>query len=217
MPVSRYRLLLANLVLLFMLVGGSWGRSFDDFELGRPDLLSSLSLPFKDWRAEDTVLSESDLNLLEPDAYLVRRYSAPDGRYAELAVIAGHKKRSVHNPGFCMVGGGWEMLSQSNSEMKVRGATIPITRATISKEGNNLQATYFYTDGEFSTNSPLAFSWAQLTRRFRSQAPIGAMVRIIVPLEEEEAASIRLAESLAQATLPQVLQALQDARATANH
>src|SRR5690348_5237784 len=103
----RFRLLIINSLLLLTILGSHWGRSVESATIAHPDFLARLELPFRDWKATDSVLSDSDRNLLQPDAILLRRYLASDGHWAELAVVAGHRKRSIHTPGFCMAGGGW--------------------------------------------------------------------------------------------------------------
>lgn len=206
--MSKYRLLIANAILLAALAGSAWGRRVENAEVSRTDFLRPLVLPFRGWKTSDAALSPSDLQLLKPDATLVRRYAGPDGQEAELAVIAGHRKSSVHTPGFCMVGGGWEITSQQVHTVALPGRTVEAVRATMVSEGHQILATYFFTDGEDSTSSLVRFQGTQLLKRFRSQVPVGALVRIIVPVRTSVEDAGKLSDEFAAATVPPVLATL---------
>src|SRR5436309_3176064 len=110
--MTRWRLLILNSLLLLTLLGSQLGRRVESASLAHSDFLRALPLPFRNWKTADTLLAQSDLDLLEPDATLMRQYKSSDGQWAELAIIAGHRKKSIHTPGFCMAGGGWEILTQ---------------------------------------------------------------------------------------------------------
>src|SRR5579871_5179453 len=119
-PLLRHRLLILNGVLLLALLGNHWGRQLESASVACPTFLQQLPLPFRNWSATDIALTRSEIEMLEPDAVLMRRYQSPDGRQvAELAVIAGHRKRSVHTPYVCMRGGGWEILSQHRVDLHI--------------------------------------------------------------------------------------------------
>jgi EpsI family protein len=215
MLLSRYRLLAVNGVLLLALAGSFWGRRIESATTGGPDFLQGLRLPFRDWKTADAQLSPAELSLLQPDAVMVRRYQSARGEAAELAVIAGHRKRSIHTPGFCMVGDGWQVVSQGEAVLPVGDRNVPATRALMVKDGQQLMATYFFTDGDYSTPNLVRFQGVQLLKRFRAEIPIGALVRILVPVTREGAATEKLSEEFARATLPPVMESLRRARVQA--
>ena len=204
----RYRLLIINSILLLALLGAYWGRRVEDAVPSRTDFLRPLDLPFRGWKTTDAVLTPSDLNLLKPDAVLVRRYQGPDGQSAELAVIAGHRKQSVHTPGFCMVGGGWEALVQGECDLVLGDRRIPAVRSVMAVGARQVVATYFFTDGDYCTRSLVQFQGVQLLKRFRQEIPVGALVRILVPIRTDRAEAERLADDFARATVPKVLASL---------
>src|SRR5688500_17996980 len=96
--VARYKLLLVNLVLFAALVTSQLGRQIEAAEVDQPDFLKGLSLPFLDWKTEDRPLTVAERDTLQPDSVLLRRYSSENGAVVDLAVIAGHRKRTVHAP-----------------------------------------------------------------------------------------------------------------------
>jgi EpsI family protein len=149
-------------------------------------------------------------------------YESPNdkGFSAELAVIAGHKKRSIHTPAFCMVGGGFETLTQESYTLQLAdGKQIPVARSIM--EGHNKErnqdwqevVTYFFTDGDFCTPSLVRFQIAQFFARFQSTIPMGATVRIRVPIRGDDVVGAKkLSDAFARATVPGVLAALRQAR-----
>jgi EpsI family protein len=210
--MTRWRLPIMSSLLLLTLLGSHLGRRVESASLAHGDFLLALKLPFRDWKAADSALPAHELSLLEPDAALMRQYTAPDGQWAQLAIIAGHRKKSIHTPGFCMAGGGWDVISQQGSTLIVSGRVLPTIRMLLSKDGKHNLVTYFFTDGEFSTNNLIQFQGAQLLRRFEARVPLGSLVRIIVPVATNEAEAVSLTDEFAQATLPGALSALRQAR-----
>ena len=208
----RFRLLIVNAVLLFALAGTYWGRNIESAAVSRIRFLGNIRAPFRGWHSLDIPLSPAERELLEPDDVLIRRYQAtgPDPSFAEIAVIAGHRKKSVHSPGFCMAGGGWEVLSQKDCNLKIGGRQIPVVRAVIVNDGRQLMATYFYTDGYYTTNSLPRFVGVQFLKRIRRTVPVGALVRLVVPMQRTPREAEETTAAFAEATLPCVLNALQN-------
>ena len=215
-PMGKHRLLVLNGVLVLALAGGTWGRRSESATVARPDFLRPLKLPFRDWESKDDKLSPAEQSMLEPDATLLRQYRGKKkGQWAQLAVIAGHRKKTVHSPGFCMVGGGYELLAQRNIQIPLPtqpDAKITATQALLTKDGHGLLATYFFTDGELATNSLVSFQGAQIVKRVRGESPLGAVVRILVAVDRDAGGAEKLAGGCALATLPQVMGSLTEAR-----
>ena len=203
----RRRLLLLNGALALVLAGTYWGNRAEVAAI-RPDLLSSLRLPFRGWNTSDRGLTPQERGLLEPDAVLLRTYRGKNGQFAELAVIAGSKKKTVHTPGFCMAGGGWEIVRQERGSLRLSEREVPLTRMLLEKSGERWLVTYFFTDGDFSTTSLIRFQGAQLLKRLQTKVPFGALVRTIVPVLGEDVAARKLADEFTRATVPSVLDRL---------
>jgi len=77
--------------------------------------------------------------MLDRIRLLVRRYGMAVGEkfaeVAELAIIAGHQKKSVHTPGFCLAGGGWETLWQKSG--RSNWESVPFQRCSPYVEGGH--------------------------------------------------------------------------------
>src|SRR5437773_9559515 len=122
--MSRYRLLVVNVVLLAALLAGRSGRAIEDADVAKTDFLQRIDLGFRGWKTEDQPLDAADRELLDPDAALIRRFQSSPTDYVELAIIAGHRKKTIHTPGFCLAGDGWQMLSEKECELNVGGRKI---------------------------------------------------------------------------------------------
>jgi len=208
----RLRFLLINSLLIFAVLASYGGRSIEDAHVQEAAFLSKLNLQFRGWPAKDLALDKSEIELLEPDAVLVKRFTSPDDGFAEIAVVAGHRKKTVHTPGFCMAGSGWQVLSQTETMLRLPGKEVPAIRALMVKEDQRLLATYFFTDGSYSTTSLPSFMLSQTLKRLRAKVPVGALVRIIVPVTSEVAAGDALTQEFAAGMLPPVLEALKNAK-----
>lgn len=208
----KWRLVIVNLILLVALAGSYWGRHIDDAVVGQGDFLKSVAIPFHGWPATDIALSQSDLAALQPDSFLVRNYQSPAGDQVQLAVIAGHRKKSIHTPAFCMAGGGWETLSEQTTQLRLPGRSIEADRELMDQNGTRIVATYFFTDGSYCSPSLTTFQAVQLLKRFRTRIPMGALVRVIVPVRTTEAQADALTDQFASATIPQIMIALRRAQ-----
>lgn len=206
------RLFTVNAILVVLVAGSYWGRRIEGATIEQPQFLAQLNIPFQGWPTKDLSLSQRELELLQPDAVLVRRYLKPEGGFAELAIIAGHRKKSVHTPGFCMSAGGWELLSQQPHDLKIGERKVTANRSIFSQKGQRMVATYYFTDGSYTTPKLVQFQMVQLLKRFQAGVPLGALVRILVPVTSDQGAAERLSDQFAAATLPTVMQSLKSTR-----
>lgn len=208
----KWRLVVVNLLLAIALAGSYWGRHIDDAVVRQGDFLKSVALPYQGWATSDTPLSASDLSALQPDSFVVRNYQSSKGAQVQLAVIAGHRKKSIHTPAFCMAGGGWETLSEQTTALHLPGRTVVADRELMEQNGSQIVATYFFTDGTYCSPSLTTFQMVQLLKRFRTNIPMGALVRIIVPVRTTPAQADTLTEQFASATVPEIMTALHRAQ-----
>ena len=220
--LKRYRFIIVNVLLLMCLAGSMYGRSIESAKVKETKFLSNLDLSFRDWIIGPDGMKADELPLLEPDDHYIHEYSSPQGPrhgYVQLAVIAGHRKKTVHTPGFCMVGGGWDVVTAQNGTLEVDGKTIPISRSVMSneKQGGSIVVTFFFTDGTYNTPSLVRYQMNQLKKRFTSRdIPLGALVRMITPAGSGSAAELKMADGLikefANATMPKVLKAMRETK-----
>ena len=212
----RYRLLILNLVLVFAVLGSVWGRSIDSLTITNGLFLKNLRLPFQDWQCAEEPLDpeqQGEIKVLDPDACTMRKYRSPDGEEAELAVIAGHQKRTWHTPSFCLASD-WEILLEEPDTISLPdGMRIPVTRIVMQYNTIQKMVTYFFTDGTYNTPSLINFQVVQQLKHFKSTIHLGALVRIIVPARgADDADAKNLSNAFFRATVPGVMAALRQER-----
>jgi EpsI family protein len=210
------RFLILNGILLFAVAGTVWANRTATVTAPPTGFLHGESLDFRGWKSHAVALTDREMDLLRPDAVMVRRFESPAGEIAELAVIAGHRKQTVHTPAYCLSGGGWETLTTGEWSLPIqglpRGSSVEGTRAVMTDDGNEVIITYLFTDGTATTRSILRFQVEQLWTRLRGHLPMGALVRIIVPVTRDRESAVRLSDAFAAALLPQTLRDLRTAQ-----
>jgi EpsI family protein len=206
--MKRYRLLIINLVVLLGLLGSRWGRQIEEATISNSNFLQEVDLPFRNWRATDSPPPAIVVSTLEPDAVLIRTYLAPEGDSAELSIVAGHRKKTFHIPSSCLAGNGWEPVWRQDADLVLPDRDIATTRALLAKDGQQVLTIYFFTDGEYAARDVTAFLAVQTLKRFRGGIPVGALVRIAVPVRTTPEASGRIADAFARALVPRILPAL---------
>jgi len=82
------------------------------------------------------------------------------------------------------------------------------------RQGHQLLVTYFFTDGEYATPSLLRFQGVQLLKRFEARVPLGALVRVSVPVRTNVKEAAALSDDFARTAVPPVLAKLRQARLT---
>jgi EpsI family protein len=97
---------------------------------------ASLPRQLGPWTAtEEGRLEPKILDMIAPDAHLLRLYEAP-GRspvwiYLGLYASRGSYKKAAHDPEICYPAQGWEVLRSSTVGIEVSGADAPALRAKL--------------------------------------------------------------------------------------
>ncbi len=215
--MRRHRFLIVNVLLFAALVGSAFARQLEARQPGYPDFLNPARFPYRNWKIETLPISEAEKKLLEADTALSRRYTSPTNPadWTELSIIAGHRKKTVHNPAFCIGGDGWETVSEETVTYTEGGKTVEAIRARIVKDGKSLFATYFFTDGTFSCAGMGRFQWEQMISRLKSKRSLGALIRVLTPAGANAEAGSALSDDFCSSVLPQALAYLQRAKDSA--
>lgn len=200
------RFAIVNAILATTLLGLFWASRTTPAEGASGDYLKGLSLSFNNWTSREQQLTSQERKLLLPDTVFLRQFRSKDGAdEVGIAVIAGHRKQTVHTPAFCMAGGGWNTISESDLEIPLGSERVEATRALMESEGHRILVTYFFTDGTLSLRSLPAFQFQQFLQRLRGHPTTGALVRILVPITSDRARAERLSDEFAVASVPSVL------------
>ncbi len=85
------------------------------------------------WSGEETPVPAQARDLLKPNVLISRRYVAPSGEAAMLLIVQSADARDMggHYPPVCYPNAGWkEQAPPRDTEIRVRGLTIPVTEYT---------------------------------------------------------------------------------------
>jgi EpsI family protein len=149
-------------------------------------------------------------NVLHADDYVARTYALPDGRAASIYVgyyVTQRTGITYHSPLNCLPGSGWAMYDPARVSVTTADGsrTFEVNRYLV-QNGNHRELLIYWYQGR--GRAVASEYWDKLytvmdsARRRRSD---GAMVRLMTPVVESEAAALDLATDLAKqlsATLP---------------
>lgn len=179
-----------------------------------PADLAAIPLRAGDWVGEDAgELDEFILEQLRPEAHLLRDYRGPDGRTIALAVVFGREKQTFHSPGFCLLGGGWNIMGKLTRSVEM-GAGLPAVEANefhLQRGDQRAVVLYFYASGEGTTPSWVTFQYRLLRNRLLGRPACGALVRLVAPAADSEEEAGTAAADLLRQLYPGLREALRAA------
>jgi EpsI family protein len=194
------------LLMLVILLGGqfvAWAtRPMPSPEMALP--VSKVPVRAAGWSGQDMgPYDEVTMKMLAPDAYLNREYIAADGLQAHLAAIYGHRKTTFHSPGFCLLGGGWNITSKSQLSFRTgRGEAVPVNRFILTREGREAVVLYYYIEDHRATTSWVKHQAYLAWDRLRRGHAAGALVRLTVPVTASPEQATRRGLGLLEALHP---------------
>jgi len=138
--------------------------------------------------------------LLPNSSILMRDYHTAKGQGANLTIVYGLDIADIHNPEYCFAGQGWATLAARTVTLRpATGAAHPVRILLLNEtRSGRYVCMYWYAgpDGSKGTLSSQRFeSWktAFLTGRVRPSA----LVRVLVPVSDDQQAAERAVISLA--------------------
>jgi EpsI family protein len=158
---------------------------------------SQVPLVLPHWQGQEGGLDETSLEMLRPEAYLVRNYTNVEKALINLTLIYGHSKSNIHSPALCLLGEGWNIVSKEKVSIPLEtaagGRSLAMTRMLFQKGNQKAIMLYsFLTPGK-STADWLGFQAQFLWMRLAGKQPSGALLRVIVPVSSTEAAAEKTA------------------------
>lgn len=200
----NYALIIA-ILLLAQLGVFLVGRSVKPLAADTPEV-SAIPLAFSDWRGRDEGLDEVSLEMLRPDAYLVRDYLNEQGQIVNFTVIYGHGKSNFHSPALCVLGGGWNIISKGRASLRTGDSPgaqeIEMVRLILQKGSRRTILLYSFLSPGRSTASWTAFQARFLGTRLLGREPRGALLRLVVPVEGSEEEADRAAQEFLREIYP---------------
>ena len=146
--------------------------------------LSDIPLQLGDWQGQDVPQTNLEVFiLLEPEQYVQRLYTLPDGRSVWLSLIGSRKSKSFHSPQICYDTDGWQTEASSVPVPLDEGElyALQLTAKKDYGEGNSAEhvVTYFYLWPSYARDSQDGMVVAKIT------APIYDSVENTLALEQE--------------------------------
>jgi EpsI family protein len=168
--------------------------------------LTDLPTQVAEWTGKDQQLDELSLSELEPDDYVWRTYTDPNGIPLDFLVVYGHLKKTFHSPGFCLPGGGWQIDQKSETPAKGAGLPMQMNLFHIQRdyEGHTYRQIVLYTflQGDRATPSLITHNLNLLRAHIRHQRSTGALVRVIVPVVSTDDVAISRAKDFINEIYP---------------
>lgn len=156
---------------------------------------------------EQQDLDDLSKQMLTPDAYIVRTYANAAGYPVNVLVIYGHQKNTFHSPGYCLPGGGWAIQKKSVERIPVvapngREFEAELNRFLLQKGTLRQVVLYCFVEGGRVTPSIFKHNWYLLQDRLLHRPAMGALVRIIVPVADNEEGAAEIARAVARELVP---------------
>ncbi|MCS6950871.1 MAG: EpsI family protein [bacterium] len=152
-------------------------------------------------------LDDLSKQMLTPDAYIVRSYANEAGYPVNVLVIYGHRKNTFHSPGYCLPGGGWAIQKKSIEHIPVvapdgREYKAAMNRFLLQKGEQRQVVFYCFVEGGRVTPSIFKHNWYLLQDRLLHRPAMGALLRIIVPVADNEEGAADIARAFARELVP---------------
>ncbi len=156
---------------------------------------------------EEQDLDDLSKQMLTPDAYIVRNYANKAGYPVNVLVIYGHQKNTFHSPGYCLPGGGWAIQKKEIESIPLvapdgRQYEAEMNRFLLQKNEQKQVVLYCFVEGGRVTPSIFRHNWYLLQDRLLHRPAMGALLRIIVPVADNEEQAAEVARAIARELVP---------------
>jgi len=156
-----------------------------------PTLAEAVPIELAGWHGQSRELDQITLEMLNPEAYVVRNYTNENGLPINLTVIYGRKRTSIHSPAVCLVGAGWATIEKEPVEIELLDsgeAPLRMTRMLLQKEHEKTVVYYSFLSEGNSTGNWSEFQGRMLVARLSGREARGALLRFIVPVRGDPSA-----------------------------
>jgi len=175
-----------------------------------PDL-SRVPLVLQDWQGtERGTLDGDSLEMLDPDAYLLREYTRSDGYPVDLSILFGYRETTFHSPGFCLLGGGWNILQKSRRSLQLGtgDGEVLANEFLLQRGGEERTVLYWYMSHGATTPSFMQFRYHLLRNRVLRRPTWGALIRVSAPIAGSQEEAAQASEDLLREIHPDLREAL---------
>ncbi|MCL6650067.1 MAG: EpsI family protein [Chloroflexi bacterium] len=158
-----------------------------------------LPLRFGLWEGEEVPVPPDVRRALPSASILSYRYRSPLGE-ADVLILSGADATALHDPHDCLVGDGWEFITDGTQSVDAGGDRITVGDVAMARQGLHARMWYWYQVGDSVYASTLRARLALFQARLLHGArPRAEFVRLIVGGETESARTRRMLADLTQA------------------
>jgi len=161
--------------------------------------LSRVPLRAGEWQGQDLgPLDRVSAEMLRPDAFMDRAYVRADGYPVDVTVVFGHAKETFHSPGFCLLGGGWNVTHKGRRSLNSArgGQRLVMNEFALQRQDERRVVLYWYASHREATPSWVIFQWRLLRNRLLGRPTGGALVRVTAPVQESQQVASQAASEL---------------------
>ncbi len=149
----------------------------------------------------DQVFDSETMKVLRASDYLLRDYRNPDGRVANFYVGYYASQRdgaTYHSPLHCLPGSGWSMSEPGSVTITLpNGKSFQANRYLIQNGEHKDLLIYWYQGRGRAVASEYWGKIYTVVDSVRLRRSDGAMIRVVMPIDESEAAALKSATDLA--------------------
>ncbi len=148
--------------------------------------INTLDVPYTigNWITTDVNrLPNEAVELLTPDAVINRTYRHTSGKYCDVLIVYGHRKNSFHSPSYCLPGDGWNLQNEYRFKVLGTRTAIPFRAMLMEKASSRILIIYSYIQGDAANVGLVRHNMGLAVKRLHRQPAMGAMVRLMIPME----------------------------------
>lgn len=193
---------------LAILIGGVWLLHYASFAEARLERMPFTGFPEEvdGARSVEDPIAAPVLKELAVTDYLSRIYRLPDGGEVSLFIGFYASQRTgatYHSPLNCIPGSGWQVADRATTALRVPGREAAAVNEIVIQRGPvKLLVLYWYHDrGRVIASEYMAKIYLVWDAAIRHRTD-GSLVRVIVPIDGDEAAARATARRFAQTLLP---------------
>jgi EpsI family protein len=159
-------------------------------------------------------LSDAEATVAGVTSYLIRDYAPPDTAVAlPFSVYVGYydsqmQGKTIHSPKNCLPGSGWEALAATTAGIPTPARTVRVNRYLLQNKSARALVLYWYQGRGRVESNEYRVKWDLLRDAALRHRSDEALVRIVVPVVNDEEAAFRTAAQVAAVLVPAVYHAL---------
>ena len=180
--------------------------STEEQRVSLPRPLANMPWMLGEWAAvSQQEFDPATIAVLRADDYVSRNYVRQARDEADLYVGYYETQRqgdTIHSPMNCLPAAGWQLLTMNRASIDAAGRSLIVNRDTIQKGLDKRLVLYWYqSHGRFVASEYWSKAYLVLDG-LRLHRTDGAIVRVITPIRDGEAAAERSAVDFLRALVP---------------